>query len=77
MSNLITCKTCGNQISSSAENCPDCGHSHEKDRIAKKSNIQIFILLGLLIFGVILWKTGLFEIIKDKVFGDFKFGPPK
>lgn len=62
---------------SSAENCPSCGHPHEKDRVERKNNIQIFILLGILIIGVILWKTGLFDIIKDKYFGDFKIGPPK
>ncbi len=67
MSKLITCKVCKKEISSSAENCPECGHTHKKDRIQAKNNKQMIYIL---VFGIVflaLFKTGILEQLVDMV----------
>ncbi len=51
---LIKCKECGNKISKEAESCPQCGAPRKKK--AKLSILGvIFVLLGLFVFGVVMF----------------------
>jgi predicted nucleic acid-binding Zn ribbon protein len=72
MANLITCKTCGSKISSSAAACPYCGHPHEKDRAEKKNMQQILILVATLAVFVLLFKLGWLEPMVKYLLNLFK-----
>ena len=51
---LVKCKECGNKISKEAESCPQCGAPRKKK--AKLSILGvILVLLGLFVFGVIMF----------------------
>ncbi|CAM1362541.1 hypothetical protein TPENAI_30038 [Tenacibaculum litopenaei] len=68
MARLITCEVCQKQINSSAENCPECGHPHEKDRTDAKNFRQILWMLGFMVVFAIFYKTGLLQQIIDMIF---------
>jgi predicted nucleic acid-binding Zn ribbon protein len=66
---LTTCKECENQISSSAEVCPHCGFTIEKNRVKKQGYIKIFAMLALLLIILFLIKLGWLEPILNNFFG--------
>lgn len=75
MARLITCEVCQKQINSSAENCPECGHPHEKDRTDAKNFRQILWILGFMVVFAIFYKTGLLQQIIDMLFKATSFHP--
>lgn len=62
MPQLTQCKACNQQISTSAEVCPSCGHPIKKDRDNKNSMIQIVLLLGVVLIILALQKYGYLDL---------------
>jgi len=53
MKKLMTCKSCGKEISSKAESCPHCGHSYKKS--SKDTNIGCGGLIALIVIIFIIY----------------------
>ena len=51
---LIKCKECGNKISKEAESCTQCGAPRKK-RVKLSILGVILVLLGLAVFGVVMF----------------------
>ena len=74
---LILCKACDRPISTKAEVCVHCSHPHEKERKENANFRQMVWMLVLLIVFAILLKTGLFQIIIEKIVDNFTPKLPK
>ena len=61
MAQLTACKLCGKEMSTSAEVCPHCAHTHGKDRQENNNLKALFIWAGIMLLFVALFKLGYIE----------------
>jgi len=56
---LITCPSCGTEISQKAVSCPKCGHPFKKTTQGMSGCGLFFLIVGAIIVAVILMSMGL------------------
>ena len=57
MGNLIKCKSCGNEVASSATACPKCGARQGRSvwgKLVRGAMIVFFVFVGLIILGIVI-----------------------
>lgn len=64
---LVSCKTCSNPISSSAEKCPKCA---DRDPLRKKRNLKVFLSICLLALGAYVWFVYLPDVRENGLFSE-------
>ena len=65
---MIKCRECGKEISNTAEKCPHCGCKtrYGKEQEDKKGNgTMLYIGIGAIIIGLILFFPALFEMLEN------------
>jgi len=65
MTKLTNCNACGKQVSKQAVMCPECAHPIEKIQKEKNNMVQSFLLIGVLILVMLLYKYELFGDLID------------